>query len=181
MSSTQLQGKKIAILATDGYEQSELVEPKEQLAKRGATVEIISIEAGEIKGWDQDQWGDSVKVDKTLQDANPADYDALVLPGGLFNPDTLRNTPEAVSFIQQFHQQKDRAPIAAVCHGPWLLIEAGLVKNCKLTSFPSIKTDLVNAGAHWVDQEVVVDNRFITSRKPDDLPAFIEAIAAHLN
>lgn len=181
MNETKLAGKKVAILATNGFEQSELFKPKEQLAKQGAAVEVISIEAGEIKGWDKDQWGKSVKVDKILSEANPADYDALVLPGGLYNPDTLRNTPQAVSFIQRFHAVNERTPIAAVCHGPWLLIEAGLVKNRQLTSYPSIKTDLVNAGAQWVDQEVVIDERFITSRTPDDLPAFVEAIVAQLS
>lgn len=181
MNSTKLKDKKVAILATDGFEQSELLEPKKQLTELGAKVEIISLEAGEIRGWDVDNWGGTVKVDKVLSEANPADFDALVLPGGLFNPDTLRNTPQAINFIKLFHGTNDNAPIAAICHGPWLLIETGLVTNCKLTSYRSIKTDLVNAGAQWVDQEVVVDKRIITSRKPEDLPAFIETIATHIN
>lgn len=180
MSTDRLKNKKIAILATDGFEQSELEKPLDSLKSMGATVEVISLEPGEITGWDGDDWGNTVKVDVTLNDADAGAYDALVLPGGLINPDTLRNTPDAVDFIKQFSTVSEHTPIAAVCHGPWLLIEAGLVKGVTLTSFPSIKTDLKNAGANWVDQKVVTDKRFITSRNPDDLPDFIEQIAKAL-
>jgi len=165
---------RIAILATDGYERSELREPLEQLRAKGATVEVISPSGGEIRSWDKTDWGDSVPVDRTLDEASPDEYDALVLPGGQINPDKLRTVPEAVVFVRSFAESGK--PLAAVCHGPWLLAEADVVQGVAMTSYPSIKTDLVNAGAEWRDEEVVVDDAIVTSRKPDDLPAFIAKI-----
>jgi protease I len=174
-----LKGKRVAILATDGFEQVELTEPKKALEQAGATTEVISPKSGEIRGWKSKDWGDSVKVDKTLTNANPSDYDALVLPGGVANPDNLRMDEKAVRFVKDFAQSGK--PVAAICHGPWTLVEAGVVKGHTLTSWPSLKTDLKNAGANWVDKDVVMDGNFITSRKPDDLHAFnkkvIEEIA----
>jgi protease I len=165
-----LKGKRVAILATDGFEQVELTEPKKALEQAGAITEVISPKSGEIRGWKSKDWGDSVKVDKTLTNANPSDYDALVLPGGVANPDNLRMDEKAVRFVKDFAQSGK--PVAAICHGPWTLVEAGVVKGHTLTSWPSLKTDLKNAGANWVDKEVVMDGNFITSRKPDDLHAF---------
>lgn len=162
--------KQIAILATDGFEKSELLEPKKALEASGATVRVISLKNGEIKSWDKKNWGESVKVDLTLVDADSADFDALVLPGGVINPDSLRIHPEAIDFIRGFVQSGK--PIGAICHGPWTLIEAGAAKGRTMTSWPSLQSDLVNAGATWVDEEVVVDRGLVTSRKPDDLPAF---------
>jgi protease I len=174
-----LKGKRVAILATDGFEQVELTEPKKALEQAGAITEVISPKSGEIRGWKSKDWGDSVKVDKTLTNANPSDYDALVLPGGVANPDNLRMDEKAVRFVKDFAQSGK--PVAAICHGPWTLVEAGVVKGHTLTSWPSLKTDLKNAGANWVDKDVVMDGNFITSRKPDDLHAFnkkvIEEIA----
>lgn len=166
----ELSGKRIAILATNGFEQSELMMPRDTLKEAGATVEIISLKAGEIKGWDQKDWGQSVKVDKTLDEASANDYDAIVLPGGQINPDLLRAEPKALKFIRDIFDAKK--VVAAVCHAPWLLIETGIAKGRKMTSFKSIKTDVVNAGAKWEDSEVVVDQGIITSRNPDDLKAF---------
>ncbi len=175
----QLTGKKIAILATDGFEQVELTEPKKALEEAGATTEVVSPKSGEIKGWKFTDWGEKVKVDKTLEQANPADYDALVLPGGVINPDHLRMEPKAVNFVKEFVQSGKL--VAAICHGPWTLIEAGVVRGKTMTSWPSVKTDLKNAGANWVDEQVAKDGNIITSRKPDDIPAFsrkiIETIA----
>ncbi len=161
---------KIAVLATDGFEYSELTKPVDALKKEKSTVHIISIKTGSIKGWEHSNWGDTVNVDLELEKANPSDYDALILPGGVMNPDKLRMNEKAISFIKHFVD--DNKPIAAICHGPWTLINAGGVKGKKMTSWPSIKIDLENAGAHWVDQEVVRDGNLITSRKPDDIPAF---------
>jgi len=172
-SVSNLHGKKIAILATDGFEQAELTEPRKALEEAGAKTEVIAPKDGEIKGWNFTDWGESVKVDKTLDGAKPQDYDALVLPGGVMNPDRLRMDPMAVDFVRKFVETGK--PVAAICHGPWTLIEAGVVRGKKFTSWPSVKTDLVNAGAHWVDQEVCTDGQFITSRKPDDIPAFSRA------
>jgi protease I len=169
-----LNGKKIAILATDGFEQVELTEPRKALDEAGATTVVISPHGGEIKGWKLKDWGDTVRVDKTLEDANPNDYDALVLPGGVINPDLLRMDPTAVNFVRQF--VGTGRTVAAICHGPWTLVEADVVRGKKVTSWPSVKTDLKNAGANWVDQEVVTDGQFIFSRKPDDIPAFSKAI-----
>jgi protease I len=165
-----LTGKKVAILATNGFEQSELLEPRQALEDAGATPEVISLKEGEIKGWDEDDWGETVEVDKVLADANPEDYIALVLPGGVMNPDKMRTVPEAIAFVKAFFA--GGKPVAAICHGPQILIEAGVVKGRKLTSYPSLKTDLKNAGANWVDEQVVVDNGLVTSRKPADLDAF---------
>src|SRR5580698_3897345 len=168
--SQKLKGKKVAILATDGFEQVELTEPKKALEEAGATTQVISPRSGSIKGWKFTDWGETVKVDKPLDQAKVADYDALVLPGGVINPDHLRMEPKAVAFVKEFVQSGK--PVAAICHGPWTLIEAGVVKGRTMTSWPSLKTDLKNAGANWVDKEVVLDSNFITSRKPDDLLAF---------
>jgi protease I len=172
--ASKLKGKKIAILATDGFEQVELTEPRKALEEAGAATVLIAPKPGEIRGWKTKQWGDSVKVDKTLENANPNDYDALVLPGGVMNPDHLRMDPSAVNFVRQF--VSGGKPVAAICHGPWMLLEAGAVSGKTITSWPSLKTDLKNAGANWVDQEVATDGAFITSRKPDDIPAFSRAI-----
>ena len=173
-SNSNLNGKKIAILATDGFEQSELLEPRKAFNEAGATTIVIAPKSGEIRGWNTKQWGESVKVDKTLDNANPSDYDALVLPGGVMNPDRLRMDPGAVNFVRQF--VASGKTVGAICHGPWTLIDAGAVSGRTMTSWPSLKTDLKNAGAKWVDQEVATDGQFITSRKPDDIPAFSRAV-----
>ncbi len=162
--------KKVAVLATDGFEQAELIEPVKALREQGADVTIISLKAGEIQGMKHDEKGDMTKVDLELSKAKAGDYDALVLPGGVANPDTLRISKEAVAFVDHF--VKANKPIAAICHGPWTLIETNSLQGRKLTSWPSLKTDLKNAGAEWVDQSVVVDGNLVTSRKPDDLPDF---------
>ena len=166
----KITGKKIAILATDGFEQVELTDPKASLEQAGATVDVISIKPGQIKGWDYTDWGESVKVDHLVNEVKPSDYDALVLPGGQINPDNLRIDKSAVAFIKQFVESGK--PVAAICHGPWGLVEADVVRGKTITSWPSIHTDLNNAGANWVDREVVQDGNLITSRKPEDLPAF---------
>ncbi|MBV9555861.1 MAG: type 1 glutamine amidotransferase [Pseudolabrys sp.] len=165
-----LNGKRIAILATNGFEQAELEIPRDRLKEAGARVDVVSLEAGEIKGWDKKDWGRPVKVDKTLDQVNASDYDALVLPGGQINPDLLRVEPTALKFIKDIFDAKKI--VAAVCHAPWLLIETGIAKGRKMTSYKSIKTDVANAGAEWEDSEVVVDQGVITSRNPDDLEAF---------
>jgi protease I len=167
---SNLSGKNIAILATDGFEQAELIEPRKALDQAGARTVVIAPKDGSIKGWSLKEWGDSVRVDQTLEQANPKDFDALVLPGGVMNPDHLRIEPKAVEFVRNF--AATGRPVAAICHGPWMLVEAGVVKGKTVTSWPSIKTDLINGGAKWVDQEVVSDGQIITSRKPDDIPAF---------
>ncbi|HET7889218.1 MAG TPA: type 1 glutamine amidotransferase domain-containing protein [Bradyrhizobium sp.] len=166
----QLNGKRIAILATHGFEQSELEVPRDKLKEAGATVEIVSLTSGEIKGWDKKDWGRPVKVDKTLDDVSPQDYDALVLPGGQINPDLLRVEPKALAFITDIFNAKK--VVAAVCHAPWLLIETGIARGRRMTSYHSIKTDVMNAGAKWEDSEAVVDQGLITSRNPGDLNAF---------
>jgi protease I len=166
----QLDNKKIAILATHGFEQSELEVPRDKLKAAGATVDIVSLQPGEIKGWDKKDWGRPVKVDKTLDQVSADEYDAVVLPGGQINPDLLRVEPKALAFIKDIFNQKKI--VAAVCHAPWLLIETGIAKGRKMTSYKSIKTDVMNAGAKWEDSEVVVDNAVITSRNPGDLNAF---------
>ncbi|MCD9028273.1 type 1 glutamine amidotransferase [Luteimonas sp. BDR2-5] len=171
---SNLNGRKIAILASDGFEQSELEKPLAALRQAGATVQVISPDGKSIRGWKDKNWGDPVDADLALADADAASYDALVLPGGVINPDTLRRNPDAVAFIQAVG--KSGKPVAAICHGPWLLVEAGLAKGRKVTSWPSLKTDLANAGGQWEDAEVVVDGNIITSRKPDDIPAFNAAI-----
>lgn len=178
-SGKRLAGKKVAILATDGFEQSELIEPRKALMAEGATCHVVSPKSGTLKGWKDGDWGDEVEVDRTLREVRPADYAALLLPGGVKNPDTLRMDPKAVEFVNAFVQAQK--PIAAICHGPQTLIETGMVRGRRMTSYASLKTDLKNAGATWVDEEVVVDRGLVTSRKPDDIPAFnarmIEAFA----
>lgn len=166
--------KRIAILATNGFEQSELMKPRQILKNAGYRVDIISLESGEIRGWDKQDWGDSVAVDIVLKDASATDYDALVLPGGVINPDKLRIEPAAVDFVKAFDQA--RKPLAAICHGPWMLVESGAAKGRKVTSWPSLRTDLINAGATWTDAEVVKDGHIITSRKPGDIAAFAQAV-----
>jgi deglycase len=166
----ELNERKIAILATHGFEQSELEVPRDRLRSAGATVEIISLASGEIRGWDKKDWGRPVKVDKTLGQVSSADYDAVVLPGGQINPDLLRVEPTALKFIKEIFDAGKI--VAAVCHAPWLLIETGIAKGRKMTSYKSIKTDVANAGAKWEDSEVVVDQGVITSRNPGDLEAF---------
>ncbi|WP_214073366.1 type 1 glutamine amidotransferase domain-containing protein [Mucilaginibacter sp. dw_454] len=174
-----LSNKRVAVLTEEGFEQVELTSPVEALRYAGATVEIISPKSGRIKAWDKTNWGIEVDVDQELSEARADDYDALVLPGGVLNPDKLRQNKEAVAFAASFLEEGK--PVAAICHGPQTLIETGMLKGRKLTSYPSLQTDLKNAGAHWVDEEVVVDNGLVTSRRPDDLPAFnkkmIEEIA----
>lgn len=179
MSNTQnLQGKKIAILATNGFEQCELVQPKEMFTERGAQVDILSIEdQTSIKAWDEDDWGKDVNVDLQVTSAKLDDYDALVLPGGQINPDVLRTNEDAVSFIKEANNTDSIKAVGAICHGPWLLVESGLAKGATLTSFPSIQTDLKNAGANWVDREVVTDDKLVTSRNPNDIPAFVDQIS----
>lgn len=166
----QLNSKKVAILATDGVEQVELTQPKQALEQAGAQTHVISPKSGSIQGWNHFDKGDQIPVDVSLESANPNDYDALVLPGGVVNPDQLRTNPKVVQFIKSFFEAGK--PVAAICHGPWTLIEADVVKGRTLTSWPSLQTDLRNAGATWVDQEVVVDQGLVTSRNPQDIPAF---------
>ena len=168
--SDELTGKRIAILATDGFEQSELFEPLEALKNAGAIVEIISLKNGDIKAWNKSDWGKTIHVDKLVDDVSVADFTGLVIPGGVINPDKLRIKENVVRFVKEFFESGK--PVASICHGPQLLIETGDLKGRKLTSYASIKTDLINAGASWVDEEVVVDNGLVTSRSPSDLPAF---------
>lgn len=170
-----LTGKKIAILATDGFEKSELIEPRDRLSDAGAEVEIVSLERGSIRSWKIKDWDEEVPVDRTVDKVTVSDYDALVLPGGQINPDLLRVDEHAMAFVRGFI--KSGKTVAAICHGPWLLIEADAVRGLKATSYPSVRTDMVNAGANWVDEEVVCDSGIVTSRNPDDLPAFCEKIA----
>lgn len=171
MANTSLQGKKVAILSAEGFEQSELLEPRKALEQAGAQVQIVSLKAGQIRAWNKTEWGESVKVDVTLQDAQATNFDALMLPGGVMNPDKLRADPKAVQFVRAFVDA--RKPIAAICHGPQTLIETGALEGGRrVTSWLSLKTDLTNAGANWVDEEVVTDNGLVTSRKPEDIPAF---------
>jgi protease I len=165
-----LQGLTVAILATDGFEQSELLEPRNALRQAGADPRVISLKGGSVRGWNHKDWGDSVGVDATLDAVRASDFDALVLPGGVMNPDTLRTQPQAVAFVKAFFDAGK--PVAAICHGPWTVIESGAARGHRMTSWPSLKTDIENAGGEWIDQEVVVDDNLVTSRKPDDLPAF---------
>ena len=171
-SRTPLEGKKIAILATDGFEQSELLSPRDALLNAGAKIEIVSIKEGQITGWNEDKWGEKVSVDKLVTNTNSADYDALMLPGGLFNPDSLRQDKHAKAFIDGFFGAEKNKPVAAICHAPWLLAEINKLRDRTITSFPSIKSDLMNAGANWVNEEVCVDRGLVTSRSPEDLDAF---------
>jgi protease I len=166
----RIDGKRVAIVATNGFEQSELLEPKRALEQAGAVTTVVSLESGEIKGWNEKNWGESIPVDKTLDECSPEDFDALVLPGGVMNPDKLRVDERAVRFARGFFEQGK--PVGAICHGPWLLVEADVVQNRRMTSWPSLKTDLRNAGANWEDSECIVDEGLVTSRKPADLPAF---------
>lgn len=165
-----LKGKKIAFLATDGFEQVELTKPWEEIKNAGAEVVLVSLEKGEIQGMNHVDKGQMFKVDKILSDVKAEDFNGLVLPGGVLNPDTLRMKPKAVEFVRSFFKQ--HKPVAAICHGPWLLVEADVVNARTVTSWPSLKTDITNAGGNWVDKEVVCDQGLVTSRNPDDLPAF---------
>ena len=166
----KLSDKKVAILVTDGFEQVELTEPKKAMEQAGAVTHIVSPNKAQVKGWNHTEWGDVFPVDVVLDQANPDDYDALLLPGGVMNPDRLRRNERALQFVRAFFVSDK--PVAAICHGPWTLIDAAVVKGRRLTSYESIQSDLKNAGANWVDEEVVVDQGLVTSRKPDDIPAF---------
>lgn len=168
--SHKLKNKKIAFLATDGFEQSELTRPWDEIKAQGAEVELISLEAGQIFGMHHDEEGDSFAVDKIVDEVSASDYNGLVLPGGLLNPDTLRQNQRAVQFVRKFFEQ--HKPVAAICHGPWMLVEADVLEGRTVTSWPSLKTDITNAGGHWVDEQVICDKGLVTSRKPDDLDAF---------
>jgi protease I len=165
-----VKGKKVAILATDGFEQVELAEPRKALDQAGAQTQVVSPKAGEIRGWKFTEWGDTVKVDVPLEQAKPEDFDALMLPGGVMNPDKLRMDPKAVAFVKAFFDAGK--PVAAICHAPWTIIEADCAMGRRIASWPSLKTDLENAGAEWVDQEACVDGNLVSSRKPEDIPAF---------
>lgn len=169
-----LNGKKVAILVAEGFEQVEMIEPRKALDLAGAQTVLISSAKRKVRGWKHGKWADDFTVDVQLEDAKPEDYSALLLPGGVLNPDKLRIIPEAVQFVRSFFDAGKH--VAAICHGPWILVEAGVLHGRKVTSYPSIKTDLMNAGAQWVDQEVVVDGNLVTSRKPDDIPAFNAAM-----
>jgi protease I len=170
----KLQGKRVAFLATDMVEQVEFTEPWKAVEQAGGTPELISLEEGEIQGFNHYDKGDTFKVDRTVEEASASDYDALVLPGGVGNPDTLRMDENAVGFVREFFEQAK--PVGAICHGPWLLVEAGVVRGRRVNSWPSLQTDIRNAGGEWVDEEVVVDQGLVTSRKPDDLPGFNDKI-----
>jgi len=168
--ANELKGKRVAIVATDMVEQVELLEPRKALDEAGATTDVISIEHGTIQGFNHYDKGEEIPVDRTIEEASAGEYDALLLPGGVGNPDVLRMDENVVSFVRDFFEQGK--PVAAICHGPWTLVEAGVVRGRKLTSWPSVQTDIRNAGGNWVDEEVVVDQGLVTSRKPDDIPAF---------
>lgn len=177
-ANNKLSDKKVAVLATHGFEESEFTEPIKALKLSGATVDVVSLEKGRIKAWAEKDWGKDYAVDKTVDEADAQSYDALVLPGGVMNPDNLRVNEKAVAFVASF--MKDHKPVAAICHGPWTLIETGTLEGRELTSYASIKTDLENAGANWVDKEVVVDNGLVTSRSPKDLPAFCKKMVEEI-
>jgi protease I len=170
----KLQGKRVAFLATDMVEQVELTEPWKAVEQAGGKPELVSLEEGEIQGFNHYDKADTFKVDKTVEEASADDYDALVIPGGVGNPDTMRGDENAVQFVRDFFEQGK--PVGVICHGPWMLVEAGVVRGRKVTSWPTLQTDIRNAGGEWVDEEVVVDNGLVTSRKPDDLPAFNDKI-----
>ncbi len=167
-----LSNKKVAVMVTNGFEESEFNKPVEALRNAGATVEVVSLKSGKVKAWKDKNWGGEYDVDKTLDSVSADDYDALVLPGGVMNPDQLRMNKDAVKFATDF--MTSGKPVAAICHGPWTLVETGQLEGKTLTSWPSLKTDITNAGAKWVDEEVVVDEGLVTSRKPDDLKAFCD-------
>jgi protease I len=169
-----LKGKKVAILVTDGFEQDELLKPRQALNEAGAQTQVVSPKDGKVKGWNFTEWGQTVDVDVPLQQANPSNFDALLLPGGVINPDKLRMEPKAVEFVKSFFDSGK--PVAAICHGPWTIIEAGAARGRRIASWPSLKTDLHNAGAEWVDKEAVVDGNLVSARKPDDIPAFNRAL-----
>lgn len=173
-----LDGRRVAILATRGFEQSELTVPQQRLQQEGAAVDVVSPRPGKITGWKEKDWGDDVSVDRTLDEVSPDQYDALVLPGGQINPDILRLDPNAVKFVREFYASGK--PLAAICHGPWMLVEAAIVRGRRVTSWPSLRTDMTNAGAEWTDDAVVVDEGLITSRKPDDLDAFCATIVEEM-
>ena len=170
MAGETLQGMKVAILVTDGFEQVELTEPRKALDQAGADTKVVSPKGDEVRGWNFTDWGQSLPVDLKLDDARPQDFDALMLPGGVINPDKLRMIPAAVQFVKAFFDAGK--PVAAICHGPWMIVEADKARGRRMTSWPSVRTDLRNAGAEVVDQEAVVDGNLVTSRKPDDIPAF---------
>jgi protease I len=170
MANENLRGLKVAILIEDGFEQVEMVEPRKALDEAGAETHIVSPRNKQVRGWVFKEWGDEFPVDTPLDEARPDDYDALLLPGGVINPDRLRMQPKAVEFVKAFFDAGK--PVASICHGPWTVIEAGAARGRRIASWPSLKTDVRNAGAEWVDQEVVVDGALVTSRKPDDIPAF---------
>jgi protease I len=174
MAHQNIQGLKVAILVTDGFEQVELTEPRKALDQAGAETRIVSPKRDRVHGWKFTEWGDELPVDVPLSTARPEDFDALLLPGGVINPDRLRMLPEAVQFVKSFFDAGK--PVAAICHGPWTVIEAGAARGRKITSWPSLKTDLRNAGAEWLDQEVVTDGNLVSSRNPDDIPAFNRGI-----
>jgi len=168
--AAELYGKKVAIVVADGFEEAEMTEPRKALEDAGAGTDLISPAAGQVRGWNHTEWGNTFKVDVPLSEANPEDYDALLLPGGVMNPDKLRRNQDALKFVRTFFEEGK--PVAAICHGPWTLIDAGVARDRTMTSYESIQTDLKNAGVNWVDREVVVDNGLVTSRKPADIPAF---------
>src|SRR6059058_287311 len=170
MAKKDLTGKKIAILVDEGFEQVELIKPRKALDKTGAQTQVVSPQQGEVRGWNMKRWGKTIAVDVPLESADPSQFDALLLPGGVMNPDKLRTNPKAVEFVKHFFDAGK--PVAAICHAPWTLVEADVVRGRTMTSWPSVRTDLINAGAEWVDEEVVVDNGLVSSRKPDDIPAF---------
>jgi protease I len=174
----KLSGKKVAIIVTDGFEQSEFEKPKEALLEQGAVVEVISLKKGKIKAWKNKDWGEEFEADVAIENVNSKNYDALVLPGGVMNPDLLRVNKDVVRFATEFLEEGK--PVAAICHGPWTLIETGKLNGRKMTSYHSIKTDLINAGVNWVDEEVVVDEGLVTSRSPKDLPAFCKKMVEEI-
>jgi protease I len=176
--ATELKNKRVAFLATDGVEQVELTEPWKAVEQAGGDPELISLEAGKIQGFKHHDKGDTFPVDKTVDEASPSDYDGLVLPGGVINPDALRMHENAMDFVKAFFEQGK--PVGAICHGPWALVETGMVKGRKVTSWPSLKTDIRNAGGSWVDKELVIDRGLFTSRKPDDLPAFCKKLVEEI-
>jgi protease I len=178
-SPTILSGKRVAMVATDGVEQSELLEPKRALEAAGARVEVLSPKPGSIRGWNHSDWGQTIPVDRTVDSVNARDYDSLVLPGGVMNPDHLRRNPAVIKLVRDFFQQEK--PVGAICHGPWTLIEAEVVGGRRMTSYESIQTDLKNAGAQWVDEPVVVDRGLVTSRKPADIPQFNQKLIEEIH